>query len=84
MNVDIFTGEEIDERADWVKEWTDMPEFDSTIEEEYCKITVRFATKEDFNSFCDKIGSKISFKKYNKKSIWFPNKDSTDIFDRYF
>jgi hypothetical protein len=55
---------------DWIKEWQDMPEFiQSKTEKEYHKVTIRFANKEDLESFAKLIDQTITNK---TKAIWYP------------
>ncbi len=83
MAVDIF-GEEIDNRAEWTKEWQGMPEFSNLTDEEYCNITVRCTSKEDFDAFCVAIGQKIVLSKSGTKSIWYPKKKQPESVERFF
>lgn len=49
--------------------WFDMPEFKQKKNIEYQKITIRFNSKEDVESFARLINQKITPK---TKSIWHP------------
>lgn len=80
MAVDVY-GNEIDDRAEWEKEWKGMPAFrdpSKSSDEEYGTVIVRFATEKDFKDFCKAIGQDIKFIKAKTKSIWYPKK-TTDI-----
>ena len=50
-------------------EWVGMPEFVQEKQEPYKVLTVRFATKEDYEDFAQKIGQTLTVK---TKSIWHP------------
>lgn len=54
---------------DWTKEWVGMPEFVQAAQKPYKELRIRFATKEDYDSFSKLIGQKLSDK---TKSLWHP------------
>lgn len=54
---------------DWTKEWVGMPEFDQTAQKPYKELRIRFASKEDYDSFSALIGQKLTEK---TKSLWHP------------
>lgn len=55
----------------WQDEWKEMPEFVQEKKEPFSKITVRFETQDDLESFAELIGQKLTPK---TKSIWHPFK----------
>lgn len=84
MSINLITGEENDERKEWVKEWVGMPEFNpSPMEQKYATVIVHIATEEDFNSFCKLINQKLVIKKSATKPIWYPKK-SPSLFDEIY
>lgn len=66
-NKSLFNGE--DDETSWQKEWKDMPEFIQEKQAPYQKIIIRFASKDDVDSFSKLIGQPITAK---TKSIWHP------------
>lgn len=58
-------------QMDWEQHWRGMPDFVQEKSEPYAQIIVRFATKEDLDSFASLIDQKLTKK---TKSIWHPFK----------
>lgn len=87
MSFDLFTGEEIDERKEWLKEWTGMPEFQAAKDEEaeVGYIVVHFKTQEDVDAFCEAIGQKFTLAQGSRsKAIWYPKKPTPQTIERFF
>ena len=55
--------------TDWQREWQGMPEYRMGNTEPVQKITVSFASFEDVQRFCEKLGIRASNR---TDSIWFP------------
>lgn len=77
MSFDLTTGKEIDEREDWQKEWTGMPEFNAVYKKEYAVVIVRCAEEKDFVDFCKLVGQDIKNVPNKTNSIWYPKKDKS-------
>jgi hypothetical protein len=85
MSYDLNTGEEIDERPLWKREWIGMPEFNADKEYSYATVIVRFENVGDLKRFEAAIGQQIKIPETGKKqkSIWYPKKE-TETSERYF
>lgn len=87
MSFDIFTGEELDERKEWMKEWEGMPAFQAAkdSEAEVGYIMVHFQTQEDVEAFSKAIGQKITISQSSRsKAIWYPKKETPQTIERFF
>lgn len=85
MSYDLTTGEEIDDRPLWKREWVGMPEFNPDKDYSYATVIVRFENADDLKLFESAIGQKIKIADNDKKqkSIWYPLKDDENL-ERFF
>lgn len=66
------------EDVDFEKEWQGMPEFEQEALDVYKTLAVRFANKEDYESFAKLIGQKLT-EQSTTKGIWYPKQDQDQL-----